>query len=230
MARTYNHYCPVARALEVVGEKWSLLIVRDLLRRPQRFSDLLHYASSITPKRLTLTLRKLEADGIVEREKQPGRREVWYRLTPAGHDLGPVVQSLAAWGLRHAMRPPLPGEVVHPDLAMGALTTSLNTRGRKLSQPATLLVHFTPGGPYTLSFDGARWSTRQGEETNANVTVTTTPEAWATFFAVKRDERGRLAQAMRTDGTSELIEEFLYTFGVRDNDGSQATESHADWR
>src|SRR4030042_5099679 len=163
MTRTYNHSGPVARALAVVGEKWSLLIVRDLLRKPQRFSDLLHYSSSITPKRLTLTLRQLEAAGIVEREKQPGHREVWYRLTPAGHDLRPVVQSLAAWGLRHAMRPPLPGEGGHPDLAMGTLTTSLNMRGRKLSQPATLVVHFTPGGPYTLSFDGTRWSPRQGE-------------------------------------------------------------------
>ena len=217
MARTYNHYCPVARALELVGEKWSLLIVRDLLRKPQRFSDLLHYSSSITPKRLTLTLRKLEATGIVEREEQPGHREVWYRLTPAGHDLRPVVQSLAAWGLRHAMRPPLPGEVVHPDLAMGTLTTSLNMRGRKLLQPATLLVHFTPGGFHTLSFDGNHWSTRKGEEANADVTVTTTPEAWATFFAVKRDERGRLAQTMRIDGTSERVQEFLQTFGVRDN-------------
>jgi len=215
MARTYNHYCPVARALEVIGEKWSLLIVRDLLRKPQRFSDLLRYSSSITPKRLTLTLRKLEAAGIAEREKQPGHREVWYRLTPAGHDLRPVVQSLAAWGLRHAMRPPLPGEVVHPDLAMGTLTASLNMRGRKLSQPATLLVHFTPGGPYTLSFDGAHWSTKQGESTNADVTVTTTPEAWATFFAVKRDERGRLAQAMRIEGTPERVQEFLQTFGAQ---------------
>ncbi len=214
MARTYNHYCPVARALEVVGEKWSLLIVRDLLRKPQRFSDLLHYSSRVTPKRLTLTLRKLEAAGIVEREEQPGHREVWYRLTPAGHDLRPIVQSLGAWGLRHAMRPPLPGEVVHPDLAMGTLTASLNMRGRKLAQPATLLVHFAPGGPYALSFDGAHWSSSQGERTDADVTVTTTPEAWATFFAVKRDERGRLAQAMQIDGAPERVQEFLRTFGA----------------
>lgn len=69
-----------------------------------------------------------------------------------------------------------------------------------------------------MSFDGAHWSARQGEETNADVTVTTTPEAWATFFAVKRDERRRLAQAMRIDGTPERVQEFLQTFGVRDGD------------
>ncbi len=223
MTRKYGHYCPVVFTLEVIGDKWSLLIIRDLLRKPQRFSDLLHYSNNITPKWLTLTLRKLEAAGVVEREEQPGHREVWYQLTPAGQDLRPVVEALGAWGLRHAMRPPFPGEVVHPELAMATLTASLNRRGRKLSQPTTWLVYFTPGGPHTLSFDGVHWATRQSEETNADVTVTTSPEAWATFLAVKRSERGRLAQAMQIDGTPEHVEEFLQALGARAKEGSQAT-------
>ena len=130
MPRTYGHYCPVARALEVVGDRWSLLIIRDLLRKPQRFTDLLHYSSNITPKWLTLRLRKLEKAGVIEREKQQDRREVWYKLTPAGQELRPVVEALWAWGLRYAIRPPLPGEVVHPELAVATLTASLNERGR----------------------------------------------------------------------------------------------------
>lgn len=218
MTRTYNHYCPVARALELVGDKWSLLIIRDLLRKPQRFTDLLHYSSNITPKRLTLTLRQLETAGIVEREHQPGHREVWYRLTPTGRDFGPVVAALGKWGLQHAMRPPLPGEVVHPDLAIGTTTSSLNRRGRKLSQPATWLIRFVPGGDYTLSFDGERWSTKSGEDANADVRLVTKSEAWATFLSVKREERGQLAQAMQIEGTPERVQEFLHTFGVRDSD------------
>lgn len=223
MARTYGHYCPVAFTLEVISGKWSLLIIRDLLREPQRFSDLLRYSRNITPKWLTLTLRKLEAAGIVEREEQPGHREVWYRLTSAGQDLRPVVEALGAWGLQHAMRPPFPGEVVHPELAMATLTASLNRRGRKLSQPTTWLVHFTPGGPHTLSFDGDHWSTRHSEETNTDVTVTTSPEAWATFLAVKRSERARLAQTMQIEGTPQHVQEFLETLGVRADEGSPAT-------
>ena len=82
--RTYNHFCPVARSLEVIGEKWSLLIVRDLLRGPQRFTDLLRGLNNITPKWLTLRLRELESAGIVERDQEPGRKEVRYRLTEKG--------------------------------------------------------------------------------------------------------------------------------------------------
>ncbi|MBM3119900.1 MAG: helix-turn-helix transcriptional regulator [Chloroflexi bacterium] len=223
MTRTYGHYCPVAHALEVVGDRWSLLIVRDLLNKPQRFSDLLRYSSSITPKWLMLRLRKLEEAGVIEREKRQDRREVWYKLTSAGYDLRPVVEALLAWGLRYAIRPPLPGEVVRPELAVDTLVASLNKRGRGLSQPATWLLHFTPGSSYTLSFINGRWSAREGEEDNPDVTVRTSPEAWATFLAVKRSECSKIAQTMLIDGTPERIEEFLHTFGVQADEGLRDT-------
>lgn len=217
MRRKYNHYCPVAFTLEIISSKWSLPIIRDLLRKPQRFSDLLRYSSNITPKWLTLTLRKLEEAGIVEREKQAGQREVWYRLTAAGSDLRPVLEAMKEWGMRHAMRPPLPGEVVHPDLAMGILASSLNMRARKLAKPSTWRICFSPGGPYILSFDGKRWSTRAGEGTDPHVTLTVSPEVWATFLAVKRADRGRLVPSLHLDGASEHVEEFLRIFGVLDS-------------
>ncbi|MDO9333580.1 MAG: helix-turn-helix domain-containing protein [Dehalococcoidales bacterium] len=216
MARIYGVYCPVAHALEVVGDRWSLLIIRDLLRQPQRFTDLLRYSSNITAKWLTLRLRKLEEAGIVEREKRLDRREVWYKLTPAGYDLRPVVEALWAWGLRYAMKPPLPGEVVRPEMAMGTLTASLNKRGRKLSQPATWLFQFTPGGPYSLSFDSDHWSAKEGKKQDPDVSVTASPESWATFLAVKRTERNRLVKTMQIAGAPERVKEFLYTLGVRD--------------
>ena len=216
MARTYADYCPVAHALEVVGDRWSLLIIRDLLRQPQRFTDLLHGLCNITPKWLMLRLRKLEKAGVVEREKRQDRREVWYKLTPAGYDLRPVVEALWAWGLRYAMWPPRPGEVVRPESAVGTLTASLNKRGRKLSQPATWVLHFTPGGPYSLSFDGDRWSAGEGKAEHPDITVTISPESWATFLAVKRSERNRLAQTMQIDGAPASVKEFLRTLGVRD--------------
>ena len=86
MARTkdYKHFCAAARSLEVIGEKWTLLIVRDLLRGPQRFSDLLRYLGPITPKWLSARLREMKEAGIVERDAQEGRREVWYGLTEVG--------------------------------------------------------------------------------------------------------------------------------------------------
>ena len=225
MAPIYAHYCPVAHALEVVGDRWSLLIVRDLLQKPQRFTDLLRNSNNITPKWLTARLRKLERAKVVERERQSDRREVWYKLTPSGQDLRPVVESLWDWGLRYAMWPPRLGEVVRPDWAMNTLTASLNKRGRKVSKPTNWLLNFTPGGPYAVSFDGARWSAKDGDVGNPDVTVATSPEAWATFLALKRDERRRHAQTMNIAGSSESVEEFLRTLGAGE-DKAQPNSEH----
>ena len=96
-------------------------------------------------------LRKLEEAGVVEREKWEDRREVWYKLTPAGYDLGPVVEALWAWGLRYIIRPLLPGEVVRPKSTVDTPMFSLNKHGRKLSQPETWLLRFTPGSSKSVS-------------------------------------------------------------------------------
>lgn len=216
MTKKYNHYCPVAFSLEVIGGKWSLTIIRDLLTKPQRFSDLLKYSSDITPKWLTLTLRQLEESGIVVRDEQQGHREVWYRLTPAGEDLRPVVEAMKEWGLKHLMRPPLPGEVVHPHLTMGALTHSFNIRARKLARPATWQICFPSSRIFALFYDGDRWTISEREAEKPDVMVTVSPEIWASFLAVKRSERSRFLQLMEITGIPERVEEFLQIFGVKD--------------
>jgi DNA-binding HxlR family transcriptional regulator len=218
MERIYGYYCPVAHALGVVGEKWSLLIVRDLLKEPKRFTDLLTRLGSITPKWLTLRLRQLEEAGVVERIKGQDRREAWYKLTPAGQELNPVIEALWSWGLRYAMRSPLPGEVVHPDLAISTLTTSLKNRNKKLPHSRNWLFKFTNGSPISLSYDGDgdAWIATEGEPENPDVTVEISPEAWTTFLAVKKDERKKLAQTLHLSGDLERIAEFMQTFGVRD--------------
>ncbi|MGH9287111.1 MAG: winged helix-turn-helix transcriptional regulator, partial [Acidimicrobiales bacterium] len=124
--RTYEHFCMLARALEQVGDRWTLLVVRDLLAAPRRFTDLMALLGGITPKTLTQRLRELQDAGIVEADRQPGRREVWYRLTPAGRDLAPAIESLFLWGLRHAGRPPMPGEAVHAEHLLSALRIALD--------------------------------------------------------------------------------------------------------
>ena len=101
----YRHFCMGARTLEVVGERWSLLIVRDLQLGPRRFTDLVRGLDEITPTRLTGRLRQLEAAGIVTRESPEVGREVWYRLTGPGRDLEPVIDALTLWGIEHARQP-----------------------------------------------------------------------------------------------------------------------------
>src|ERR1700730_16382218 len=113
--RTYGHFCMVARALELIGDRWSLLVVRDLITGPKRFTDLMDRLGGITPKTLSQRLGELEDAGLAAVDREPGRREGWYRLTPAGAELGPVIDELSWWGLRHAWRRPQDGEPLHAE-------------------------------------------------------------------------------------------------------------------
>ena len=74
--RTYGHFCAVARALEQVGDRWSLLVIRDLLTGPKRFTDLMDRLGGITPTTLSQRLRELDDAGIVTADREAGRREV----------------------------------------------------------------------------------------------------------------------------------------------------------
>jgi DNA-binding HxlR family transcriptional regulator len=95
--------CPVARALDVIGEKWSLLILRDLFRQgPLRFQELEERLPGIAPNTLSARLKSLEAQGVIATrlyESHPPRYE--YLLTDKGKALGPVLKALHAWGERH---------------------------------------------------------------------------------------------------------------------------------
>jgi DNA-binding HxlR family transcriptional regulator len=207
----YPHFCPAARALEVVGEKWSLLVVRDLLAGPRRFSDLRRSLTAITPKWLSARLRALEADGVVEREAT-GAREVWYRLTPKGQALEPVFDALLVWGLDHAVGRPRPGEVIHPGRAIEAVRRYLARRGVRLARPVTWVVRFDVDRAYTIRFDGERWSRQRGE-VNADVVIETSPAAWVRFLAADRDGRRRWLQTARVTGLPKRIEELVAALG-----------------
>src|SRR5215471_11464180 len=201
-----QHFCPVAQTLERVGDRWSWLIIRDLMRGPQRFTDLERYLAGITPKRLTVNLRALESEGIVEREREPGRREVWYRLTAKGQGLVPVIKALAVWGLQYTLRAPLPGEMVYPEHVMGVVSSSLNRRGLRLPEPVNWTVCFGPKSVFTLRFDGQQWSTQPTDVPDADVRIETTPQAWATFvLSGSHEERQRLLEAMRVRGEQARV-------------------------
>ena len=77
-----------------------------------------------------MRLRELEEDGIVAVDREPGRREVWYRLT-AGQDLGPVIDGLSWWGQRHAWRRPLPGEPLHPEHLLRSAIRAIEHSARR---------------------------------------------------------------------------------------------------
>lgn len=98
----YGQFCPVAKSSEILGNPWSVLIVRELLLGSQRFSELQQGLPRISPTVLTTRLKELEAHGVLVRRKESGRRGHSYRLTAAGRELAPVVDALAVWGMRWA--------------------------------------------------------------------------------------------------------------------------------
>jgi len=105
MPKQYRQACPVAKSVELLGERWTLLVVRDLLSGPRRFGDLQESLHGIAPNVLSARLQTLEKHGVVTRRfysEHPPRAE--YVLTERGRELGVVVGALAVWGSRHLHR------------------------------------------------------------------------------------------------------------------------------
>ena len=102
MSIHYGQFCPVAKAAEVLGERWTILIIRELLLGTTRFSDLQRALSQISPTLLTKRLNQLQDCGLVIRKKIPEQRRTEYHLAPAGRELLPVVVSLGEWGMKWA--------------------------------------------------------------------------------------------------------------------------------
>src|SRR3954471_12257937 len=92
--RSYNQFCGLARALDIVGERWTMLVVRNLLLGPQRYSELMRGLPGITTNLLAKRLREMEDLGLIERVPDAEA----YRLTPRGAALEPAVHALGRWG------------------------------------------------------------------------------------------------------------------------------------
>jgi DNA-binding HxlR family transcriptional regulator len=122
--RKYGQYCGFARALELIGERWALLIVRDLLIGPKRFSDIQRGLPGIPSNILTTRLNELEDNGLIARRAlaRPSKG-VAYELTESGSSLEDVVLALGRWGARH-LGEARPGETITEDSIATALRTT----------------------------------------------------------------------------------------------------------
>lgn len=207
-ARTYGHFCMLAKALERVGDRWVLLIVRDLAGGPKRFTDLQERLGGITAKTLSLRLRELEAEGLVAVDRVPGRREVWYTLTAAGADLQPVVEDLAYWGLRHALAAPEPGEPTHPEHLLWAWRILLE-REHLFVDGANWVLRLRDDGVYTMRGTTDGWTVTGGASDDPQVTVTTTKTGWAEFLANRPEARAKVADRVRVEGSREAVAAFM---------------------
>ncbi len=124
--RSYQQHCAVARALDVVGERWTLLVVRELLTGPKRFKDLLGGLPGIGTNLLAARLKDLEGHELVRRATlPPPAGSKVYELTETGRSLEPVVVGLCRWGFRFFLGPPRPEDELNPAWAVVAVRAAL---------------------------------------------------------------------------------------------------------
>jgi DNA-binding HxlR family transcriptional regulator len=117
--RSYNQYCATARTLDLVGERWTLLLVRELLSGPKRFADLQRNLPGLGTGLLAARLKHLEREGLARKVVLPPPfRTRAYALTEAGAELGPAVLALARWGMKWALGERRRGEVFRPGWAV----------------------------------------------------------------------------------------------------------------
>lgn len=152
--KRYDQYCPIAHSLGVVGERWTLLVVRELLYGPKRYTDLVDNLPGIGTNILATRLKELEAAGIVEKKKLPPPfASTVYELTPAGRELRWVLHELARFGARLMGPPPEdalePGWLMHAlDLALSPLCQGSTIAFRVGDEEASLVdCTATPGIP-----------------------------------------------------------------------------------
>ena len=158
-AREYGQFDGITRAVELIGERWALLIVRDLLVGPRRYGELAAGLPRIPSNILATRLKELQAAGVIRRA--PRSRLIIYELTAYGRELEPVVLSLGAWGFK-AMGDPRDEQIVTPD----AMTMTLRTAFREsvaASLPATAyLARFGPA-ELLIRVDGTSLDVKRGD-------------------------------------------------------------------
>ena len=144
----YTQFCALARAAEIVGERWTLLIIRELLLGPQRFGDLAGRLSGISPALLTARLGALMEHGVIRRTSlQPPSNAQVYELTETGRALQPPIRELIRWGGRFLF-PTREGETFEPDWALLALDAIAS---RDPTPPCTIGL-CVPHGRHTANF------------------------------------------------------------------------------
>ena len=207
-AREYGQYSGISRALEVIGERWALLIVRDLLVGPRRYGELAQGLHRIPTNILAARLKELQSAGVIRRA--PRSRVIVYELTPYGRELEPVVLSLGAWGFK-AMGDPREEQIITPDSMTMDLRTAFQPQVA-VHLPATAYAAHFGAAELLIRVDGAVLDVTRGD---APVDL-----AFAAGPDIRRLISGELAadRAISTGvvevlrGRGDLLDRFASTF------------------
>jgi len=209
-ARDYGQYSGIARAVEVVGGRWALLIVRDLLVGPRRYGELAAGLPRIPTNVLAARLKELQATGVLRRA--PRSRVVVYELTPYGRELEPVVLALGAWGFK-ALDEPREEQVVTPD----SMTVDLRTAFRPdvaAGLPATAYAAHVGDAELLVRVDGPTLDvTRDGGP--VDLAVAAGPGLLRVMSGGLTPARALATGAVEVlHGRGELLDRFARTFSA----------------
>jgi DNA-binding HxlR family transcriptional regulator/putative sterol carrier protein len=179
----YQQYCALARALDVAGDRWTLLIVRELAPGPRRFTDLVDGLPGISRKLLTERLRALERDGLIARRElpPPTARQV-YELTGDGRDLAHAMAPLIAWGVRRLgeRKPSESFRARWPAVGMAGLAD------REAASGVREAYQYVVGrSAFHFTVDDGSIELRDGRAQDPAVTLTTDEETWADIASGK---------------------------------------------
>jgi DNA-binding HxlR family transcriptional regulator len=173
-ARTYAQLCGIATALDVIGDRWAALIVRDLLLGPLRFGELASGLPGIGTNTLATRLRDLEASGVIGRELLPlPDRGIVYELTPYGRELEPILLGLGRWGTRSMRR--LPPDVAVRSRWLVAAMLAFHDETRRVTLPTTWELRLDDG-TFTVRADGADLTVAAGAPRAADLVIATRDE------------------------------------------------------
>jgi DNA-binding HxlR family transcriptional regulator len=211
-SRPYGQYCGVARALELVGERWALLIVRDLTTGPKRFSDLQRGLPKIPSNVLSGRLKDLEQAGVVERRVLPRpSRSVVYDLTGYGRGLECIVLDLAMWGAR-ALGDPRPGEIVHPaSLLVGLRAAYRPDAARGVHASIQLRVD---DAVVHLRIDDGALALGEGELPGADLAIDTDTTLRAVMSGELSPSEAVESGVIRLTGDPKLLDRFVQAFSL----------------
>jgi DNA-binding HxlR family transcriptional regulator len=198
--RSYRQQCGIARALDIVGERWALLVVRELVLGPKRFTDLRTGLPGIATNILSQRLQELERDGIVARRTlPPPAASSVYELTEYGRDLVPILLDFGRWGAR--TMGPRPPEYAQRSEWLGVALQAFFRPEAARGVSGTIAFTFEDGA-FTLKLDRGRLEVAPGAANGADLRLTTDPTTLAGYLG----RRGVAADALRPEGDLALLE------------------------
>ena len=204
--KRYDQYCPVAHALSLVGERWSLLIVRELLRGPKRYTDLAEgLPPGIGTNILAARLRALEEGGIVAKRKlPPPAASTVYELTEYGAGLQEALYALARWGAR-SLGPPGKSDELYPDWGLNALPAVFNAEeARGLTETYVLKIG---EDVFTARIVDGVLEPSLGAADDADLVVETDPETFFLLCAGELEPKDAVKSGRaRVEGERALLE------------------------